>query len=421
MFLKMSLRFFLALPTLFIMAGLISSCKNGENDPEISKDEQIYINELYASEGDDWIELYNASDETKDISGYKIYDDLTNKYVLPGNTVITPRSYLVLICDDSGSGLFTNFKLSSLGETVYLENVAGNVIDKIDFPALDNGQSYGRFPDGSSNLKISGSNTKGESNGETIGIIINSILRTPLVPALNEAVAVEVEILNTSEVSTVKLYYRIDGGTFNSVGMNNSNTVYSGIVPALNTTATVDYFVEVINKAGIASKIPHDAPDDFYTYLLNNDPLPSLKINEFMAVNVSCCPDVDGGVQEFDDWIEIYNAGPAPVNLADFYLSDDLENPFNSRIKRTNSAKTTIQPGGFLAIWADNNRSQGELHLDFGLSADGEAIGLFYKDGRKIDSYTFGAQTANRSMGLTSDGGATWQTFTSPTPGQSND
>lgn len=417
----MFLRFSLGVRSLVLVSILFSSCKSDEKDPEITKDEEVYINELYASQGDDWIELYNASQGTKDLSGYKIYDDPQNKYVLPLNTIIDPKSYLVLVCDDSGSGLFTNFKLSSLGETVYLENVEGNVIDKIDFPALGDGESYGRYPDASTNLKISGSNTRGESNGESIGTIIHSISRTPLVPALDQPVTIKTEILNTSDVSSVKLFYRVDGGAFISVAMSNSNTIYSAVIPALNSPGTIDYYAEVTNKAGVVSKIPHDAPTDYYSYLLNTDPLPLLKINEFMALNVSCCPDTDGGTQEFDDWIEIYNAGNTSVNLADFYLSDDLANPFNSRIKRTNAAKTTVQPGGFVVIWADNNRAQGELHLDFGLSAGGEAIGLFYKDGRKIDSYTFGSQTTNRSMGLTSDGGTVWQSFASPTPGQSND
>lgn len=414
-------RFYPVVLSLIMVSVLFPSCKPDDKDPEITKDEGVYINEVYASEGDDWIELYNDSDETKDLSGYKVYDDPLSKYVLPPNTVLAPKAYLVLVCDDSGSGLFTNFKLSSLGETVYLENVEGNVIDKIEFPALEDGQSYGRFPDASANLKISGTSTRGESNGETTGTIINSISRTPLVPALNEAVTIKVEILNVSEVSGVKLFYRVGGGNFLSLAMSNSTTSYSATIPALNATGTIDYYVEATNKAGIVTNIPHDAPLDFYTYLLNTDPLPQLKINEFMALNVSCCPDTDGGVQEFDDWIEIYNAGSVPVNLADFYLSDDLTNPFNSRIKRTNATKTTIAPGGFAVIWADNNRSQGELHLDFGLSGDGEAIGLFYIDGRKIDSHTYGPQASNRSMGLTTDGGAVWQTFATPTPGKSND
>jgi hypothetical protein len=416
----MSIRILLAISIGLLVSVFLPSCKSSEKEPEISKDEQLYINELYASAGDDWIELYNASEATKDLTGYKIYDDPANKYVLPANTVIIGKSYLILVCDDTGTGLFTNFKLSSIGETVYLENVEGNVIDKVQFPSMADGQSYGRYPDGSETFKISGATTKEQSNGETTGTIINKISRTPLVPGLTENVTVSVEILNTANVGNVKLYHRVNNGGFTSAAMTPSGTIYSGTIPALNTTGQIDYYVEVTNSANVVSRAPFEAPADFYSYLLNNDPLPDLVINEFMASNLSCCADTDGGTQEFDDWIEIHNNGFTAVNIADFYLSDDLTNPFNSRIKNTNAAKTTIPPGGYIVIWADNNRSQGELHLDFGLSADGEAVGLYYKDGRKIDSYTFGPQSGNVSMGRLPNGATTWQLFNPSTPGQPN-
>ncbi|MBN1807147.1 MAG: hypothetical protein JW837_18005, partial [Sedimentisphaerales bacterium] len=47
----------------------------------------------------------------------------------------------------------------------------------------------------------------------------------------------------------------------------------------------------------------------------------SLVINEFMASNGSSIQDLQG---QFGDWIEIHNYGPAPVNLAGMYLTDNL-------------------------------------------------------------------------------------------------
>src|SRR5690242_12271094 len=78
-----------------IWCGLsISSCSSPEDeDPDVTADEQLYINEIFAT-GDDWIELYNASNDTKDISGYKIYDDVANKYTLPNSTTIPAKGFL---------------------------------------------------------------------------------------------------------------------------------------------------------------------------------------------------------------------------------------------------------------------------------------------------------------------------------------
>ena len=53
-------------------------------------------------------------------------------------------------------------------------------------------------------------------------------------------------------------------------------------------------------------------------------PLQGLFINEFMADNDSIVPDEYG---QYDDWLEIYNAGSTAVDLGGMYLTDDLTDP----------------------------------------------------------------------------------------------
>ena len=57
----------------------------------------------------------------------------------------------------------------------------------------------------------------------------------------------------------------------------------------------------------------------------------ALVINEFMASNnsESGIADPQG---EYDDWVEIYNAGPTAVDLGGMYLTDDLSDPTNFMI-----------------------------------------------------------------------------------------
>lgn len=145
--------------------------------------------------------------------------------------------------------------------------------------------------------------------------------------------------------------------------------------------------------------------------------LPELYINEFMASNSSTIADEYG---EFDDWIEIYNASDDEVDLAGYYISDDLLNITKYRIP-TNSTEATIPAKGFLLIWADNQSPQGDLHTNFGLSANGEDVVLTAPDGTTIiDSYTYGPQTSDVSMGREEDGFDEWVFFTTPTPRASN-
>lgn len=70
----------------------------------------------------------------------------------------------------------------------------------------------------------------------------------------------------------------------------------------------------------------------------------SLVINELVASNSGGIADEDG---DFEDWIELYNAGTAPVNLDGYGLSDDTANPF-----RWVLPQAILQPGEYLLVWA---------------------------------------------------------------------
>lgn len=413
-FVKLAL-YFIVFSTLLAF----SACSSDEDkDPDITAAEGLFINEISAS-GDDWVELYNSTNNTKNISGYIIYDDGDAEYQLPEGTTVPANGYLVIICDDGNDGLHTNFKLSSDGETVTLKNSTNEIAEAVTYPKLDNGQSYGRYPDGSDNFSISGITSEGTSNNESNAPAITTVTRTPLVPPLNQAVTIQAELTNTAQLNTVKLFYRFNSsGAYTEVAMTKPGAFYTATIPAqgAGVTGKMEYYVEAKSTTGATSYKPFDAPDDSYHYLLNNDVLPQLFVNEIMASSTTCCPDDDGGADEFDDWIEIYNASGATVDLSGMYLSDNLSDPFQSKIPNG----VTIPAGGFLLFWADEQGNQGPLHMNFKLSKGGEVVGLFYIDGRSINSKEFTDQDDNKSFERSTDGGATWQQTTSPTPGFSN-
>lgn len=412
-FVKLSLSL-LVFSALFVFFG----CSSDEDkEPNITAAEGLFINEISAS-GDDWVELYNSTEHTKDISGYIIHDDGDAEYQLPEGTTVAAHGYLVILCDDGNTGLHANFKLSSDGETVSLKNADNELAEAVTYPKLDNGQSYGRYPDGSENFAISGITSEGTSNNDSNAPAITTVTRAPIVPAINQAVIIQAELTNIAQLSTVKLFYRFNSaGAYTEVSMTKPGAYYTATIPAqgAGVTGKMEYYVEAKSTTGATSYKPFDAPGDAYYYLLNNDILPTtLFLNEIMASSTTCCPDSDGGTDEFDDWIEIHNASGATIDLSGMYLSDDLTDPFQFKIPNGIS----IPAGGFLVFWADEQGSQGPLHMNFKLSKSGETVGLFYIDGRTIDSKTFSDQDDNKSFARKSDG--TWQQTTSPTPGTAN-
>lgn len=140
-----------------------------------------------------------------------------------------------------------------------------------------------------------------------------------------------------------------------------------------------------------------------------------LYINEFVALNNAGIQDEAGS---YEDWVEIYNPGPDPVEMGGLFLTDDL-----TLTTQWAFPDTTIDAGGFLLVWCDNDSGDGPLHATFKLGGDGEEIGLFGRlaaGNAVIDSYAFSTQTDNVSEGRATDGGATWMNFEIPTPGASN-
>jgi hypothetical protein len=141
-------------------------------------------------------------------------------------------------------------------------------------------------------------------------------------------------------------------------------------------------------------------------------------LNEWMAANTSSLINSNNG-NRFDDWIELYNPGNTAANLAGYFLTDNLGNKTQFPIP----PGYIIPPHGFLLVWADgegrlNTNSDPALHVNFRLSQDGEAIGLFASDGIAIDTVDFRTepQFNNVSQGRFPDGPTTNYFLATPTP-----
>ncbi len=147
-------------------------------------------------------------------------------------------------------------------------------------------------------------------------------------------------------------------------------------------------------------------------------------INEWMAANATFLLDTSD--YNYDDWFELYNAGPNSVDLGNYYLTDDLMDPKKFRVP--NNGQYVIPAGGYLLVWADNDSADNsplsaDLHANFSLTANfpGEALGLFSPDGvTSIDTVTFGQQTNNISEGRYADGAINRYWMPTPTPRAAN-
>ncbi len=107
-----------------------------------------------------WIEIFNRSDSQVNLSGFSLTDNESKprKWVFPDGTSIAAKGYLVLQLDGSlpreGQSekditteqrkYLLNFDIAAEGETLYLYDAAGTLIDRVAVPESRACVSYGR-------------------------------------------------------------------------------------------------------------------------------------------------------------------------------------------------------------------------------------------------------------------------------------
>ncbi|MEO5641844.1 MAG: CotH kinase family protein [Bacteroidia bacterium] len=138
-------------------------------------------------------------------------------------------------------------------------------------------------------------------------------------------------------------------------------------------------------------------------------------INEYSCANVSTVLDNYG---EYNDWVELYNAGTTTVNLVGYYMSDKASN-----LQQWAFPSGTLAPGAFLKVVCSKHNAVGGgyYHTNFSLiQCKPEKIILSDGGGNIIDSVGLRRNQEGHSWGRTTDGANSWSVFISPTYGSSN-
>lgn len=202
----------------------------------LNKDSILFINEIMASntsdlrDGDlfdkddgskggcfsDWIEIYNASGQAVDLTGYKISDSKAT-WIFPKG-IVPANGYLIIWASDKDKvaedgQLHTNFKLDASGETITLTNPEERVCDSVKYTSLSDNDSYGFKLDGSSEYVIFSKATPGKSNSEGVLLVQPPVFSKEsgfYTEAFDLALS-KSESLNNSMATRNEIYYTLDG------------------------------------------------------------------------------------------------------------------------------------------------------------------------------------------------------------------
>jgi hypothetical protein len=404
----------------------------------------------------DWIELFNRSPSAP-ASLQGLYLGTRNAVQqIRSLSFVAPRGYIQILADNDPGAAHLNLNLAAEGGTLRLVGETAVELDAVSYGLQQTAVSEGRLPDGASSIQaFPGTASPGAANY----VVVYSGPRLNEVLARNDKAVVSpwgnycdwVELYNPGGTS-VGLGGMGLGDSFNaskrwvfppgtSIGAGEHLVIWcDGSRPASTLSGSVlnSGFNLSGNSGAVVLFNLNGQPVDSVTYgfqipdrsigmtagawKLLTSPTPrqsnssaaalgsaaQLRINEWMA---------SSGLG--DDWVELFNLDPLPVDMAGLYLTDD---PSITGISRFRVAPLSFIDGRGWAVWqADGNSDQGSHHASFSLNALGETLRLYDPNFSLIDVQDFGLQQVGVSSGRLPDGAPVIVQFpASASPEESN-
>lgn len=141
---------------------------------EVSAANGIYVNDYWKR--NDWVELYNTTNEPIDVEGMYLTDNVNKpqKYQISkgegmAETVIPPHGYLIVWCDklEPVSQLHASFKLEADGGDVMLTAADGSWSDRLTYAVHRADETVCRYPDGGNEVFVTNTPSIAKTNIKT--------------------------------------------------------------------------------------------------------------------------------------------------------------------------------------------------------------------------------------------------------------
>ncbi len=436
-------------------------------------------------EFNDYVEIYNASGTDINMKGVGISDSHDRIRFLFPEFELKNGEYVVVFASSKnrvtpGLPFHAKFKLSSLGETVYLFDPNAFVIDSMTFPVLASNEAYQLGDDGkyfSTDNYSPGypNNEQGfidyrTSSSVNVGaIIINEIMADPMSGLRDEddELVDWVELYNTTDQDISLANYAISDkenkplewrfptdavikakGYYLVFCSGKDRKLPNGQISHTNFRISAEHETIVLSdsRGRMIDRIAIDNVPRDNSYGRNDT-------NEWQFYNIATpgLPNTNNGQAQADrllmnynptgvyimevvasndttqigaslttsDFVELYNTTNKPVNLTGCGLSDNI----NRARRWTFPSGTIIQPNGYLIVCLDGNpnlTSQTEYHTNFRLlRTGGETMCFSDPTGRILDRIPLPHIPTNTSYGrmIGSNG---FYFFKAASPGRAN-
>ena len=390
----------------------------------------IKINEVLAnarnatnSDGtvSDWIELFNPSNGSVDLSGMSLTDQLTTprRWVFPAGSVIAAGGYRMVKFDtdspattNAAATLNTGFGLKASGDSIYLFNrpqSGGELLDAISFGIQASDWSIGRVPSNGTNWLLNvptqGAQNIAASLGNRTALRLNEWMAAPLsggdwFEIYNASVQpVELSGLHLTDDLTDRLKYpAFPARSYISAGLSGFLKIIADNTPAagadhvpfalsksgesLGIVDPLGTLIDQITFAGQFNGVSQGRLPDGSTNIAlftetqspeesNYLPIPNVVINEVLTHSDP----------PLEDAIELHNTSASAVNISGWYLSDA-----RTLLRKFRIPNGTTIPANGLRVFYETNFNP--IPLDPGSfslsSAKGDEVYLSVADANNI-------------------------------------
>ena len=432
----------------------------------------------------DWVEIWNSADHEMNLHGIGLSDRSDSIRFLFPDMVLPADGRVLVFCSNSnqtnpGMPFHAKFKLSSVGETVYLYDPNAYLIDSCKYPILGTDESWALTADGFQAVTYFSPGYENTQEGhqayrESImvsggALVINEVMADALTGLRDEDDELSdwVEIYNTtgspvslenyalSDNESKPLKWRFPKGAsipahgYYVVFCSGKDKVEAATgVPHTNfrisaekeTIILADSRGHVVDRVMI-DNLPEDCsfgrnenggmqvfqtatpglPNNQQGFYQMDKNLRAINksgvyISEVMASNDSVATYPGA---DYTDWIELYNSGSQSVDLSGYGLSDRL-----TRGRKWQFPKgTLIGPGEYKVVLCDGTSvtdSSGIIHTGFKINRTAcETLVLTDPEGRILDKMILPVQRTNISYGRTT-GMSGFFYYETPTPMQMN-
>ena len=456
-------------------AGLVISEVMSSNNTAVTDENGKYA---------DWIEIWNSTDKVLNLEGLGLSDKGDRIRFLFPNVSLEPDGRVVVFCDNTNQSnanraFHAKFKLSSVGETVYLYDPNAYLIDSCKYPIMASDESWALTDDGFQTVTWyspgyenteEGNRKYRESITVTDGsVVINEIMADPITGLRDDddELCDWVELYNTTDrdislaslglsdnegkplkwrfpdnaVIPAKGYYLVlCTGKDRMDRVKNAPHTNFKISAERETIILTDSQGHVLDRVMI-DNLPLDCSwgrNENGQMQVFQTPTPSLPNNQSganqMDINLRAMNKTGVFISEvmasndsistypnaaFTDWIELYNSGDQAVDMTDWGLSDRLDRGRRWQFP----LGTTIAPGEYKVVLCDRQTDKNtvqELHASFKVGKlKKETITLTDPTGRVLDKMILPEMRTDVSYGRTL-GMAGLFYYDSPTPFQQN-